>query len=183
MENYIDDSRIHEGHRQRMRSKLLTHGQRIFDTYELLEMLLYHVIPYKDTNPISKRLLAAFSGLDGVLSADKDELVKCSGIGARTAELIQAVGALPNVLGAEFESADNNIFQSDEQIGKYLVDYFANRMDYAVVAMIFDNNMRLLDVKELYNLDYCSAGIKPKAFIDAAISLHASVILMAYTPR
>ena len=60
MENYIDDSRIHEGHRQRMRSKLLTHGQRIFDTYELLEMLLYHVIPYKDTNPISKRLLAAF---------------------------------------------------------------------------------------------------------------------------
>lgn len=41
MEKYIDDSRIHEGHRGRMRAKLLSHGQRIFDTYELLEMLLY----------------------------------------------------------------------------------------------------------------------------------------------
>ena len=65
MENYIDDSRIHEGHRERMRKKLLKHGQDIFDTYELLEMLLYHVIPYKDTNPIAKRLLYAFGSLDG----------------------------------------------------------------------------------------------------------------------
>ena len=47
---------IHKGHRQRMRAKLKAHGARVFDTYELLEMLLYYVVPYKDTNPIAKRL-------------------------------------------------------------------------------------------------------------------------------
>ena len=62
MEKFINDDRIHEGHRGRMRAKLLAHGQNIFDTYELLEMLLYHVIPYKDTNPVAKRLLYAFGG-------------------------------------------------------------------------------------------------------------------------
>ena len=51
MEKFIDNSKIHEGHRSRMLSKLSLYGQRIFDTYELLEMLLYRVIPYKDTNP------------------------------------------------------------------------------------------------------------------------------------
>ena len=60
---YIEDKDIHKGHRARMRSKLESYGPRIFDTYELLEMLLYYVIPYRDTNPIAKRLLAAFGSL------------------------------------------------------------------------------------------------------------------------
>ena len=37
---FISDDRIHEGHRGRMRAKLRAYGQSIFDTYELLEMLL-----------------------------------------------------------------------------------------------------------------------------------------------
>ena len=85
---------VHQGHRQRMRAKLYTHGDRIFDTYELLEMLLYYVIPYKDTNPISKRLLERFGSLDGVLSARKNELAEIDGIGERAAGLISAVGEL-----------------------------------------------------------------------------------------
>ena len=70
----IADSEIHSGHRGRMREKLLLHGARIFDTYELLEMLLYHSIPYKDTNPVAKRLLHRFGGLDGVFTASHEEL-------------------------------------------------------------------------------------------------------------
>ena len=49
MEKFISDENIHDGHRCRMKAKLLSHGRSIFDTYELLEMLLYYVIPYKDT--------------------------------------------------------------------------------------------------------------------------------------
>ena len=62
MEKFIAENKIHAGHRSRMKHKLISHGQHIFDTYELLEMLLYYVIPYKDTNPISKNLLYAFGG-------------------------------------------------------------------------------------------------------------------------
>ena len=32
-------------------------------------MLLYYSVPYRDTNPIAKRLLHAFGGLEGVLTA------------------------------------------------------------------------------------------------------------------
>ena len=62
----LPDEKLHVGHRARMRRKFLSYGPRIFDTYELLEMLLYHVIPYKDTNPIAKRLLMEFGSLEGV---------------------------------------------------------------------------------------------------------------------
>ena len=72
-----------------MRAKFASYGAQIFDTYEILEMLLYSVIPYKDTNPVAKRLLYAFGSLEGVFSASKDELVGVQGIGDRAAELIE----------------------------------------------------------------------------------------------
>ena len=46
MEKLLADDQFYKGHRSRMRAKLLAHGQRIFDTYELLEMLLNNVVPY-----------------------------------------------------------------------------------------------------------------------------------------
>ena len=100
MDKLLTDDQIYKGHRSRMRTKLLTHGQRIFDTYELLEMLLYIVVPYKDTKPIAKRLLALFGDLDGVFSASTEDLMQVNGIGERASEFISLVGGLTDVIGA-----------------------------------------------------------------------------------
>ncbi len=180
MENYIEDSRIHEGHRQRMRAKLLAHGQRIFDTYELLEMLLYHVIPYKDTNPISKRLLAAFGGLDGVLSASRDGLTAVSGVGERTADFLMLVSELSGVLGAEFMPVVSEDFSNYDRVGEYLVEYYKDKREQLIIGLFLDNNMRLIELKKLYGIEYDSGGVRPKAFIDAALSAHASVVISAH---
>lgn len=180
MENYIDDSHIHEGHRQRMRAKLLSHGQRIFDTYELLEMLLYHVIPYKDTNPIAKRLLSAFGGLDGVLSAEREALIAVSGVGERTAEFISAVGELSDILGAEFMPECDEDFSDYREVGSYFVEHFKNETKGSVVILLLDNNMRLIEKKTVYELDYSSAGVRAKAFVDAAVAARASVVISAH---
>ena len=53
------DELVHKGHRKRMRRKFADFGAKVFDTYELLEMLLYYTVPVKDTNPLSKKLLQA----------------------------------------------------------------------------------------------------------------------------
>ena len=180
MENYIDDNRIHEGHRERMRAKLLRHGQHIFDTYELLEMLLYQVIPYKDTNPIAKRLLARFGSLDGVLCASSEELTEVSGIGNRAAEFISSVGVLGDVIGAELLSEDSAGFTSYEAVGKYLTDYFFGVEEKQVVAMFLDGSMRLIAMKKLYDLEYESGGVKAKPFIDEAAKNRATVVITAH---
>ena len=175
-----EDSRVHDGHRGRMRAKLLTHGQKIFDTYELLEMLLYYVIPYKDTNPIAKRLLAAFGGLDGVLSAEKEELVGVSGIGNAAADFLTQAGRVASMLASEIVVCDEVNFTDYAAVGEYLVDYFSKRGEFGVVAMFFDNNMRLLGIERLYDLDFESAGVKFGRFLDVAIRKRASVIISAH---
>ena len=180
MENYIDDSRIHEGHRGRMRAKLLSHGQRIFDTYELLEMLLYQVIPYRDTNPIAKRLLNAFCDLDGVLSATPEELTICDGVGIRTAEFLTDVGRLCDVIGAETICNYGPDMSSYDSVGRYVAEYFKDVKDKQVISLYLDNSMRLKCLKKLYDLEFESGGVKPKPFIDGAIENSATVVITAH---
>lgn len=179
MKTYIDESRVHEGHRGRMRSKLLAHGQRIFDTYELLEMLLYNVIPCRDTNPIAKNLLYAFGDLNGVFSASAEELVGVSGIGSRAAELILAVGRLSDVIGAEIVD-EGTSFSDYESVGRYFVSHLSGVVDKQVLALYLDSSMRFIDMHKVYDLDYESGGVKPKPFVDGAILNHAAVVITAH---
>lgn len=88
----------HIGHRQRMRRKLFEYSRRVFDTYELLEMLLYYSVRLRDTNPISKSLLQGLSSLNGVLHADFDKLTEIEGVGEKSAKLIVGVNRLHKAL-------------------------------------------------------------------------------------
>lgn len=175
-----DDSHIHDGHRSRMRYKLLNYTRRIFDTYELLEMLLYSVIPYKDTNPVAKKLLAAFGGLDGVLSADPSELLTVSGVGEYTADFIKMVGRLSSIIGTEIIKEEEYDFSSYDAVGKYFVDFFSDEKKKCVAAIYLDSSMHLLEIKKHYNLDYSSGGVKAKPFIDEAVRNRATVVITAH---
>lgn len=176
---YIEDKDIHKGHRARMRSKLQTYGPRIFDTYELLEMLLYYVIPYKDTNPIAKRLLAAFGSLEGVLSASVSELSAIDGIGERCAEFISLSGRVI----AEDEALANWVnvrtFTDYNDAGRYLVEYFASSKA-SICMLMLDNGMRLIDVVDIPGDSFSSASVKPRHFIDPVITHGASVVIIAH---
>ena len=172
---------IHKGHRERMRHKLEAHGARTLESYELLEMLLYHAIPYKDTNPVSKKLLARFGSLDGVLSANEEELVTCDGIGRAAAALIRTVGEITSDEGVGLSSEDYRCFDDYQTAGRFMADYLADADGYAVAAMLLDNRMRLIDVTTLFSSDYCSGTVRAEPFMEYALKNRASVVIIAHT--
>ena len=176
---YIEDKDIHKGHRERMRTKLELHGPRIFETYELLEMALYYVIPYRDTNPIAKRLLLAFGSLDGVLNASPKELAEVDGIGEKCAEFISALGkVITEDCSLEYKRKVR-VFNNYNETGKFLVSYFENN-DSSVCMMLMDNGMRLIKIENIPVKDFTSAAVKPKYFINAAINTGAAVVILAH---
>ena len=85
-EKSVTNEHLHDGHRARMRAKLSNHGERVFETYELFEMLLYTPIRYRDTNPVAKRLFKKYKTLDRIFRATEDELMSLPW-GARTMTL------------------------------------------------------------------------------------------------
>ena len=64
----------HDGHRARMREKYLKGGIDVFAPHEILELLLYYVIPYKNTNNIAKELITRFGTLANVFDSPVDSL-------------------------------------------------------------------------------------------------------------
>lgn len=176
---YIEDKDIHKGHRSRMKAKLESYGPRIFDTYELLEMLLYYVIPYRDTNPIAKRLLSAFGSLDGVFSASVEELAEVDGIGMKCAEFLKLAGRVVNEDSSMSYRRAVRVFDNYHETGKYLVSYF-EKTKSSICMMMLDSGMRLIGVEDIPADDFSSAAVKPKYFAGAALTAGASVVIIAH---
>ena len=176
------DEQIHKGHRKRMRRKLSDFGAIVFDTYELLEMLLYYTVPVRDTNPISKKLLQTFGSLDGVLSADRDALMQVDGVGAKTADLITTVGNALFFFTSDDDSAKKEMSQFDkyEVLGKFIVAHFENSEEYSQILLSFDNDMHLLGIDQMYRCDHSSAAVKSDKYMDAALKRGATVAVIAH---
>ena len=69
-----------QGHRKRLRERLVAGSHTLAD-YEVLELLLGHVLTRRDTKPLAKELLARFGSLRGVLDARTQELLAVPGFG------------------------------------------------------------------------------------------------------
>ncbi len=177
---------IHGGHRERMRSKFLQHGKQVFETYELLEMLLYYVIPYKDTNPIAKNLLRRFSNLEGISKASTDELLSVDGVGRRVADFLRGISKAYDDIVMQESSYYTEQIRTQEQAGELFVQYFSSfkepseRTQKRVVMALLDSSMRLISLAEPYRIDFESGAVKSRPFIEAAIAANAAVVMLAH---
>ncbi|MFL0416653.1 DNA repair protein RadC [uncultured Sphingomonas sp.] len=99
-----------QGHRARLRERLLGSGGDTLLDHELLEYLLTLATPRIDTKPIAKALLREFGGIGGVFTADREALLRVKGMGevsisalkiaqATALRLLQAEVAARPVLG------------------------------------------------------------------------------------
>lgn len=68
------------GHRKRLRDRLMATSHALAD-YEVIELLLGHVLLRQDTKPLAKELLSRFGSLRGVLDARAQELTAVPGFG------------------------------------------------------------------------------------------------------
>lgn len=82
----------HEGHRARLRRKVRESGLEALAPHEILEFLLYHIVPRQDVNALAHRLLERFGSVEGVLRAELQELTQVPGVGPRSAEFLARVG-------------------------------------------------------------------------------------------
>ena len=93
MEDIID---IHGGHRDRIRSRIAAGGIDRLQPHEVLEFLLYYVIPRQDVNQLSHGLLDYFGSLEAVLDAEIPELMKVEGVGRKIAYWLALIGECIN---------------------------------------------------------------------------------------
>lgn len=175
-----ETDKLHTGHRARMKRKFLLQDPRLFATYELLEMLLYYVIPQRDTKPTAKKLLIEFSSLEGVLGSSAEKLAGVSGIGDKTARFIVNTGELLRRIATTEHRGEAPICDVYEQVGEAFVDCFKNEKDSAVLVMLLDNAKRLVSIERLFECDLGAGGVRTEKIIEAALAKGAPLIITAH---
>ncbi|MBP1849897.1 RadC family protein [Rhizobium halophytocola] len=116
----------YHGHRDRLRQRFRDNGDTALADYELLELLLFRLIPRRDTKPIAKALIARFGTLGGVIGAKASLLTEISGIGETVAGDLKLIGAVAH-----------RMLKSELQ-GKQVLSSWSSVIDYCHAAMAYE---------------------------------------------
>lgn len=138
---------LHKGHRERLRSKVRKNGLEGLEPHEVLELLLFNVIPRRDTNPIAHKLLNKFNGdLSKVFEADIEELKKVDGIGDNAAFLIHMIPQFARIF-KKGQWKKNTCLGTTEVLGEFAVDLCLGLTEENFFAICLDSNRNLKSYK------------------------------------
>ena len=170
---------IHEGHRQRLKNRFRSEGLDHFEEHQVLELLLYYVIPRKDTNPIAHELLTRFGSLAQVLEAQPEELAKVPGMGDSAATFLSLITSVGRYYLVN-RTMQETILPTIENCGRYLMPYFYGRRNETVFLLCLDAKCKVLCCKELGEGSVNSAGVPIRRIVETALAVNATSAILAH---
>lgn len=87
----MEKKNVHKDHRQRVKARYLSEGSGNMTDHNVMELLLFFGIPYKDTNEIAHEMVETFGDINGILDAPVEELMRLKGVGENAATLIHLI--------------------------------------------------------------------------------------------
>ena len=175
-----------KGHRERVRKKFLENGFNGLEDYEILELLLFYVIPRKDTKAIAKELIKKFKNLANVLKADTLELKTIDGLGASSITFLKMMGALPAKIYKD-ELKNQKLIKDDKNKitdKEVLLSFLRNKIGYEdvekfyVIYLSSSNEVIAFEESSSGTLDRSS--IYPREIYKRVIKENAKSIIIAH---
>lgn len=164
-----------QGHRSRMRTRLLTGSPGGLADYELLEMLLFFSIPRRDTKPLAKAVINHFGDLYRALIGSPAELRR-AGLDSASVGAVALVRESARRL-ARAQAVSRPLLGDMAQLMNYL-DPPARLLRPAHCAVLFLNNRNQLLDDVAFPGDGDPATIA-QAVARQALRIHASALMLA----
>lgn len=137
-----------KGHRSRLLDQFKEHPESLKD-YEILEAILFFVIPQKDTKSFAKDMLKEFGSLEKVINSGKF-LTKINGIGDKTSTFFSLINHL--FLSIKY----NNVKDTHYNVSSpsTVVEYLKSKIGYNEVEtfglLYLDGENKIINTKELF---------------------------------
>ena len=174
-----DRKSLRSGHRERMRQRLRTHGADKLREDEVLEMLLFHVIPRGDVKEVAKDLIRTFGSLERVIFADEASLLAISNVGEQTVALFR----LMQKLRSDFmrnDIVENNILNSWWEAVEYCRAEIGFNQKEVFIVLYLNAKNRLIDKVDLSEGTVDKVTVYPREVVEGAITRKASSVLLAH---
>nr|WP_083332623.1 DNA repair protein RadC [Hyphomonas sp. Mor2] len=168
-----------QGHRDRLRGKLIDRGASALDDYELLETLLFAFIPRRDVKPVAKTLLSRFGSLSGIFAADPSELTKVQGIGATVAAYIKATREI-GVRASREEITGRPIISSWTALLAYVRGQLQHETREQFRVLFLDRKNQLISDELMGQGTVDHAPVYPREIARRALELSASALILVH---
>jgi DNA repair protein RadC len=168
-----------EGHRQRLRARLLAAGPDSVADHELLELVLFLALPRRDTKPIARALLSRFGSFANAITAPLPQLAAVEGMGEAAAAALKTV-----------QAAALRLVRSELQ-GKPVLDHWDALMGYLNAQLARERveqfRVLFLDTKNVLLVDEVQGRgtvdhtpVYPREVAKRALELHASALILVH---
>lgn len=168
---------LHEGHRSRMYEKLFQSPESLCD-HELLEILLFFVLPRVNTNPIAHELIERFGSLNAVFRASPESLQNVNGVGKNTANYLVSVGAVMRRV-SEYQEDIPQIFNV-YTFGGYVEKKYATLSKEVLDVYFIDKSSSMTGSYRMSSELLDRVSIEPKELISVIASSKAAGILIVH---
>lgn len=170
---------MHEGHRQRLTKRFLSEGLESFEEHEILEFMLFYVIPRQDTNATAHRLLEKFGSLAGVLEANAADIATVAGMGDRAAAYLTM---FPGVLRAYKKSkiGERPIIQSIQKACDFAISLLYGKPYEQFYVIWLNTQNRVIHYEKLSEGGISSSPIYMNKVAAAGLRHHAVKGIIAH---
>ncbi|MFA7415313.1 MAG: DNA repair protein RadC [Rhizobium sp.] len=169
----------YHGHRDRLRARFREGGDTALADYEVLELLLFRLIPRRDTKPIAKALLSRFGTLASVLGAPPALLQEVKGVGEAVALDLKLITTVAQRM-LKSELRDKHVLSSWSSV----IDYCHAAMAYETTEqfriLFLDKRNALIadEVQGRGTVDH--TPVYPREVVKRALELSATAIILVH---
>ena len=167
-----------EGHRARVRGRLLEGGDGLLD-HELLEYLLALVNRRIDTKPIAKALIREFGGLGAVLVADPKSLRRVPGMGEQGIAAIKIAHAAA-IRMVRNEAAARPVLGNWQALLDYLRADMAHLATERFRVLHLDTRNMLIRDEVMSDGTIDQAAVYVREVIKRALELNAAAVILVH---
>lgn len=166
-------------HRARLRKRFADNGPDTLADYELLELLLFRIIPRRDTKPLAKALITRFGDFAAVLGAETARIAEVPGAGANVALELKAIQAALE-RAARIESRRKPHIGSWSKLIEYcrLAMQHETREQFRVLFLDVKNQVIRDEVLNEGTIDH--APVYPREVVRRALQLGAAGIILVH---
>lgn len=168
-----------DGHRNRMRARLLTAGPDSVADHELLEMVLFLALPRRDTKPIARALLTRFGSFAGAVSAPLPELRSVDGMGEAGAAALKTIQAAALRL-VRAEVLNRPVLANWDRLLDYLTAVLARERVEQFRILFLDNRNCLLADEAQARGTVNHTPVYPREVVKRALELHATALILVH---
>lgn len=163
-----------------MRQRFMQNGGRDFSDHELLEMLLFYVIPRSDTNELAHALLNEFGSLREVICADPVRVQGILGAGKSTATFLALLFTIRKRIDTQKYTSKRFVADSLYNVGSFFVDYFKDVGREQFCVMMLDSSLKLIECRSLSSGSTSSAALDVKSLVRLAVVSGAAHVVVAH---